>query len=153
MLTGVNPYVVSAHRVSDQNVRTFFTGRLQQLFQFARNLQAAARFRAGVAPTISGAVVGTHAGKLRDLWLHHEPVNGGPARTALQYYGGRTLPAAVDVHADRPSLDKVATLREALRVTPPADHLVERAGDRRGRGNEAEASETRADNSLHSRQF
>src|ERR1022692_1468730 len=119
MLTGVNPYVVSAHRVSDKNVRTFFTGRLQQPFQFVRNLQAAARFRTGVAPAISGAVVGTHAGELRDLWLHHQPVDGRAARTALKYYGGRTLPTAVDVHADRTSLDEVAALRETLRVTPP----------------------------------
>lgn len=130
VLTGVNPDVVSAHGVSHQNVRTSFTGRPQQLLQFACNLQAAAWFGTGVAPAISGAIVGTHSRELRDLWLHPEPVNGGPARTALQYYSGRSLPAAVNVHANGPDLDEVAAPREALCVTPPSDHFVERSGDR-----------------------
>jgi len=43
--------------------------------------------------------------------------------------------------------------RETLRIMPTADRLVERTGDRQGDCNEAEASDTRADNSLHSRQF
>jgi hypothetical protein len=47
----------------------------------------------------------------------------------------------------------MATLRETLRVTPTADPLVERTGDRQGRDNYAEASDTPADNSLHSHQF
>src|SRR5580704_1684368 len=55
---------------------------------------------------VSGAVVGTHAGELRDLWLHHQPVNGRAARTALQYYRRRTLSATVDIHADRTSLNE-----------------------------------------------
>src|SRR3984893_15227179 len=134
-LTGVNPDVVSTHRVTDENVRAFFTGRLQQLFQFVRNLQAAARFRTGIAPAISGAVVGTHAGELRDLRLHHQPVKGRAAASALKYYRRRSLSATVDIHADRTSLNEVSTLRETSRVTPSADHLVECASDRQAHDN------------------
>jgi hypothetical protein len=46
----------------------------------------------------------------------------------------------------------VATLRETLRVTPSADHFVERAGDRQGHGYEQEASEQRAGGSHYSHQ-
>src|SRR5450755_3637607 len=125
----------AAHGMTDKKVWAFFAGGLQQLLQFVRNLQAAARFRTGVAPAISGAVVGTHAGELRDLGLHHQPVNRRSARTALKYYRRRTLSDAVDIHADRTSLNEVATLRETSRVTPSADQLVECASDRQAHDN------------------
>jgi hypothetical protein len=92
VLTGVDPDVVSSHRMSNENVWTFFTGCPQHLFQFGRNLQAAAWFGTGVAPAISGAIVGTHAGELRDLRLHHEPVNGRAAKPLSSITVGEPQP-------------------------------------------------------------
>jgi hypothetical protein len=47
----------------------------------------------------------------------------------------------------------MATLRETLCVTPPADHLVERADHCQGDDSEPEANERRAGDSLHLHQF
>src|SRR5580704_9260024 len=68
---------------------------IDRISQFEIDLRQGARLGTRIAPSVSGAVVGTDARELGDAGLHQNPVEGKVAEPVL-YQDGRTpLPGAI----------------------------------------------------------
>src|SRR6185369_6803801 len=112
---GISQCEVSRNRatvgVSDEQEWAGFAKFCECVVEFEIDLREGTRLRAGVAPTVPGAVVGADAGKGRELFLNEYPIERIVAQAVLYDYGGTALSRAMDVELMSAEINQCARRR------------------------------------------
>src|SRR5689334_14499642 len=95
--------------MSDQQVRPAFLRVLQRCAEVMGLLVHRGRLRAGIAPRLTGTVVGTHSRESRNFFLYEVPVEGKITRAGGQNNCWATFACAVQVEAVSSNIDKLAS--------------------------------------------
>jgi len=106
--------VVCSEGGSNENVSAGNQSAGEEALQFVGNIRTGARLMGSVAPTETGAIVGTNVGKSTDLWLHQLPNNGSVAQTGIHDDRGTSRARTVDVKAQPTDVDEFAGTRIAV---------------------------------------
>src|ERR1700722_9246609 len=93
------------------------------------DLRAGSRKWAGVAPSVSCAIIRANPSELRDSLLHLLPGSREHRQTGLKYDRGTSLTGAVDIQPNSASTHKTTNFREPSRVCMQFDFLVGKTGD------------------------
>jgi hypothetical protein len=91
--------------VSDKDEGRAFSGLCQCVVKFEIELRKAAGLRTGIAPCISGAVVGADAGELLDALLDEDPIERKIAESVFDDDGERAFAGAVEMEAMPAEID------------------------------------------------
>jgi hypothetical protein len=94
---GEVPYDGAAEGVADQQVRALLFQFRQRIVQFKIQLRERSRLGTGIAPGVSGPVVGANARETGNFPLHQNPVKGKISEPVLDNDRGGALPGAVDM--------------------------------------------------------
>jgi hypothetical protein len=104
--------------VRDQYVRPQHASLFEQSVQLPYDQMTGARPRPEIAPTASGTIIGTDAGKTRDLRLHKTPIDREIACACLKDYGrllGAGLSGAIEMETPAAEVDQPARRRKGRR--------------------------------------
>ncbi len=117
-----------------QNVGARDAGVLEQLVQVDGAVREAAELRSGIAPLVTGAVVGTDPREIADLVLDGPPDDGG-ARSALldDHRRARRGSLAEDMQPAAADIDEAPRGRIAPREPGLGKRLVDGSGDEQQR--------------------
>src|SRR5690349_7088421 len=81
--------------MSNENKRTALAQLLKRVMQIEVDLCIRARLWAGIAPRITGPIIGTDSSELLDPVLHQDPVRRKLIEAILDYHRGRAFAGAV----------------------------------------------------------